>query len=219
MAPTKAVIVNKDNDTPNSRVECLFNPSVYTISKTNSWTGAVVSRGDAEQLFFSGGESRTLTMDLMFDVYESGGDVRTHINKLWNLMFVDPSLKSKQTPEKGRPPLVIFEWGNGWSFIAAITSISVNYTLFRADGTPVRATANVTFKEAEPEKPKAGQNPTSRAEPGQSLRAVRPRDTLALIAYEEYRDSGQWREIARANDLEDPLALHPGQLLVIPRLD
>jgi nucleoid-associated protein YgaU len=34
-----------------------------------------------------------------------------------------------------------------------------------------------------------------------------------------YGDSTKWRSIATANGVEDPLALRPGGLLSIPRLD
>jgi len=34
-----------------------------------------------------------------------------------------------------------------------------------------------------------------------------------------YGDSTNWRSIASANAVEDPLALRPGALLSIPRLD
>jgi nucleoid-associated protein YgaU len=45
---------------------------------------------------------------------------------------------------------------------------------------------------------------------------VRPRDTLAGIAYEEYGDPNRWRDIATTNEIDDPLGLRPGQILVIP---
>ena len=111
--------------------------------------------------------------------------------------------------------MVIFQWGPNWSFKAAITSLSVRYTLFREDGTPVRATATVTFQEID-DNPQ-GQNPTSISrEPGRKRREVRPHDTLALIAYEEYGDATRWRVIAEENQIEDPLNLAPGTVLSIP---
>ena len=45
---------------------------------------------------------------------------------------------------------------------------------------------------------------------------VKARDTLISIANDEYADSTKWRLIAEANNLDDPLAVQPGQTLIIP---
>jgi len=223
MVPIKAVISNKDK--PGDRIQCLFNPNEYTIAKSNSWQPKALTGRNVPKLDFTGGGSRSLTMELFFDTYEQpnkndkdqtkSGDVRAYINQLWKLTMVDESLENTQT-QRGRPPLVVFEWGPSWSFTAAITSLSVRYTLFRQDGTPVRAVANVTFQEAEDEKFQPGTNPTSQALPGYKLREVRPNETLAWIAYEEYGDAGEWRRIADENHMDNPLGLRPGQVLAIP---
>ena len=49
-------------------------------------------------------------------------------------------------------------------------------------------------------------------------REVRPQDTLSTIAYEEYGDPNKWRSIADYNNLDNPLAISPGQVLSIPSL-
>ena len=43
-------------------------------------------------------------------------------------------------------------------------------------------------------------------------------ETLHSIATLEYGDPAQWRVIATANGIDDPLALAPGTALVLPRL-
>jgi nucleoid-associated protein YgaU len=44
-------------------------------------------------------------------------------------------------------------------------------------------------------------------------------DSLQSIAYESYRDATNWRPIAEANDIDDPLRIRRGTALTIPRLD
>jgi nucleoid-associated protein YgaU len=39
---------------------------------------------------------------------------------------------------------------------------------------------------------------------------------LDYLAYREYGSASRWREIAEANQLENPLDLRPGQILVMP---
>jgi nucleoid-associated protein YgaU len=48
---------------------------------------------------------------------------------------------------------------------------------------------------------------------------IQPGETLDRIAAMHYGDSTRWRTIADGNGIEDPLALRPGALLSIPRLD
>ena len=45
---------------------------------------------------------------------------------------------------------------------------------------------------------------------------VRRGDTLAAIAHVEYNDPGEWRRIANANDIDDPMSLKPGMKLLVP---
>jgi hypothetical protein len=213
------------NEGSGGSIQCLFNPSEYTIAKSIHWQPRRNVGKDVPVMEFTGGGGRSLTMELFFDTYEGPmgnpgqrtgtGDVRSIVDKLWKLTMIDESLKN-QTTQQGRPPMVVFQWGPSWSFKAVITSLSVRYTLFRRDGTPVRAVASATFQEAEDEKSQKGTNPTSESLPGYKRREVAQKDTLALIAYEEYGDPTEWRRIAEENDLENPLDLTLGTVLGIP---
>lgn len=216
MSLTRATITNLGN---NSQFEVLFNPNEYTIAKSNSWQARPVVGRNVPRLDFTGGGSRTLTLELFLDVMDRPNetDVRPHVDKLWELTMIDEAHRSSTT-DRSRPPLCLFQWGGNWSFKAAVTSLSVRYTLFSEDGIPVRAVATVTLEEAEDDNEQPGTNPTSYSEAGAKRREVRPRDTLALIAYEEYGDSSKWRPIAEANGINDPRKLSPGQVLAIPAL-
>jgi len=215
MGLTKATLTNLDT---NAKIECLFNPTEYTIAKSNTWQAKPIVGKNVPKLDFTGGGSRTLSLELMFDVFEEkGADVRTQIDKLWTLTMIDEAKKSSQT-NRSRPPLCLFQWGGNWHFKAAITSLSVRYTLFRQDGTPVRAIATVSLEEAADETDQPGTNPTSFSPSRMKRREVRPKDTLALIAFEEYGDSSKWRPIAEANNIDDPMDLEAGQVLAIPGL-
>jgi len=208
-------------------IKFLFNPTEYTIVKTNNWSSKPNVGKNVPKRDFTGGNSRKLDMEIFLDVLESKGaddhletkqsaDVRVHVNKLVELTLIDQNKKHPKT-QKARPPLCLFQWGGTWSFQAIVTSLSVRYTLFHEDGIPVRATAKLTLEEAEDAQEKKGTNPTSYAEPGRKRREVRPYDTLPLIAYEEYGDPNQWRRIAEDNHLDNPFALKTGQILSIPQ--
>ena len=214
MGLTKAWLTNEDSQT---RVECMFNPTEYTVAKTNDWKQTRVVGKNVPFLTYTGGESRTLSLELFFDTNEDGSDVRVPLNKLWKLAMIDEKNRNRQT-QRARPPMCTFQWGPNWSFRAALTSISVRYTLFRDDGTPVRATASVSFQEGRDDSSIATpqSNAVASKTSGTKARQVKSGDNLPLIAHQEYGDATQWRPIADANKMSDPAALTPGQQLVIP---
>jgi hypothetical protein len=217
-----AQAVIKTLDGEKIEVKCLFNPKEYTFAKTNSWPKDQKAAANTPVLNFGGGNPATLNMDLLFDTYQNarnGGqskDVRSvYINNLWKMMFVDKNLAEKKKNKQGRPPKVQFTWGKAWSFEAVMTSLSVTFTLFLPDGTPVRATAKVAFQQIQDTK-ELPQNPTSGGIGGERIRTVEEGDRLDLIAHEEYGDTSQWRLIAAANGISNPRNLRPGSTLVIP---
>ncbi len=145
--PEKARIINVE-DPAEQPIECLFNPNEYTFSKRNTWSKGEVKGKNVPELEFGGGDSMTLKMQLFFDTYATGEDVRQITNRIWKLMNINEGQLTDMTSVKGRPPMVEFQWGTTWSFKAVITDISQKFTLFRYDGTPVRATLDVTFLQA-----------------------------------------------------------------------
>ena len=217
---TKAALINVDAEGPPQPIECMFNPKEYTFSKANSWGAAETKGTDVPPLEFKSGNPTTLSLQLVFDTYEQGVDVRKkHTDAIWNLMRVDDKLKDKNN--KGRPPRVRFQWGKSsnsrtWAFEAVITKIQQKFTLFLGDGTPVRAVLDVTFQQVTDEGLLPPQNPTSGGREGLRLWTVQEGDTLAWIAHKEYGDSNEWRRIADRNRLREVRALRPGMTLELP---
>lgn len=211
---TRAVIINLDR--PGPPITCLFNPKEYRFSKSNTWSPGVVPGTNLPRLDFAGGQSATLQMQLFFDTYAQGLDVRkAYTDAIWALMLVDETLIDTNTL-KGRPPRVLFQWGSTWLFEAVITAITQTFTLFLPTGIPVRATLDVTFQQFKDEKLFPRQNPSSGGRGGERLWTVRAGDTLPLIAYKHYGDCARWPLIADANRLQYIRRLTPGTVLVIP---
>jgi nucleoid-associated protein YgaU len=77
----------------------------------------------------------------------------------------------------------------------------------------------MSFVQYKNEKTAPPQNPTSGTpHPGQ-VRRLESGQYLDTVANDLYGDSAQWRTIARANGIDDPLALDPGRVLMIPKLE
>jgi nucleoid-associated protein YgaU len=211
----RATIQNLDK--PGSKpITCLFNPKEYTFQKQNSWKEGETPAQNTPQLQFGGGKPASLQMQLFFDTYAEQEDVRKkYTDDIWELMMVDNTLKDKKN-KNGRPPRVLFQWGETWSFEAVITSVKQQFTLFLSTGTPVRATLDISFQQVKDTAQLRPQNPTSGGVGGERVWRVNAGDTLAWIAYREYGDATMWRLIADANRLTRVRELTPGTTLVIP---
>ena len=209
---SKATIKNVDTG---EETTCMFNPKEYTFTKQNTWQAGMVLGSNVPKVEFAGGQAMTLQMELFFDTYEEGKDVRKeYTDKIWKLMMINPDTKDKAN--KGRPPMCEFSWGQTWTFKAVITSLNQKFTMFLSDGTPVRSTISVTFQQAAEKGKYPGQNPTTLSLPGYKTRAVKQGETIDWIAFDEYGDPGLWRFLADTNNLPDPMRLQVGQVLAIP---
>jgi nucleoid-associated protein YgaU len=115
-----------------------------------------------------------------------------------------------------KAPTVMFGWGpNIVMEEAYIKSMSVTYKRFLL-GVPVRAEVTVGLEAVPPPSPLPPTNPTSGGLATRRTRTVVEGDSLASVAYEEYRDPTKWRALAIANALDDPMRLKPGTVLIVP---
>lgn len=194
-------------------IQFQFNPKELTLAKNAKWKREAQRNakksGPPE---FTGSDPSKLSLELFFDATEKMDDkVVKAVEKLFACCV--PTEKSRQS-KKGSPPWVIFHWGGMTSFPAFMSSVTAKYTLFTPSGTPVRAVCTVTLEEISGEQ--GGQNPTSGALAARDVHVVVAGDTLPSVAFKAYGDPGLWREIARTNEINDPLRLRPGSRLLIP---
>lgn len=195
-------------------VSCMFNPFEYTVSKSNSYDEKPKNSANTPQGEFFKSGAQTLKLVLLFDTYEADTDVSLETNKLWKFMTAKAQQGDRQN-EKISPPQVAFEWGV-FKFVSYITAMTQKFTLFKKDGTPVRASVDVTFTQYTDVNDYPNQNPTSGGGPIDRVWKVISGDRLDLIAAAVYNDATRWRLIAEHNRLTDPLALRPGMTLRIP---
>jgi len=205
-------------------IVALFNPSEFTLTQEVTWAAKEsATAGRGYRLSFKGDSYRpaTLQLTLFFDTYagETGRSlpgaapahtsVTIYTEQVANLIRIDKDLH--------RPPICKLLWGKLHLFRGVLTTLTQQFTLFQADGTPVRATLTCAFQQFR------SIELTFKALDLHSVdvpktRTVRRGDTLSSIAAEEYHDPTLWRTIAAANGLHNPRALTPGQILRIPKL-
>jgi nucleoid-associated protein YgaU len=208
MALEKAAIINEDTG---EKIELCFNPSEVQSQKVVPWSRHPVKGTDSPEAQFTQGGELRLSMELLFDTYETQEDVRAkYLISITKLTEINPKLK--------RPPLCTFMWGQG-SLKGFLESYTIRYTMFLEDGTAVRAVMNISIVQYTPAK----QAKQARANPGPAdrtkRRTVQQGDSLALIAAKEYGEPRRWRPIAEANGIDNPRILRPGQQLVIPPVE
>jgi hypothetical protein len=200
------VLDGKGNKT--DEVGVLFNPTEYSLEKGNEFANINIPGLESPLLQFVRGGLGTLSMDLFFDSYEKGEDVRDYTGKITDLLRVEKELHA--------PPIVRFVWGK-LLFTAVISRISQKFTLFLGDGVPVRATLSVTFNEYATEFSQKEKVLNSRDRTKYYI--LKEGDSLWLLAEKEYGEAGQWRWIAEANNIINPRIITPGREIIIPPIE
>ena len=203
-APVKAYLETETGQ----QISFLFNPASIDMTRSVLWGDKPSPGESAPSLTWNKGNSATMSFDLMMDTTDTGSDVTVYTNQLLGLTKVDS--------QKGRPLWVRLGWGRLSSFKAVVESVTLSFTYFAANGTPLRARAKLGLKQFEDEARYPLQNPTSGTRKRDRMHQVLPGETLDRIAYAAYGDPTQWRVIAERNKVMDPLRLRPGTRLILP---
>ena len=196
---------------------CQFNPSSVQVSKSANWNSQP-ARGSGSQPRpqFVGSGPEALTVKLLFDSFDTLGGtqpvgVKDAVERLLSWTAAPPDAYSSGTPQ---PPTLNFGWGTGLSFNGFLQKVDATYTMFGPDGTPLRATADITLQRFPDDQ--QGTNPTSGGVAGRRCAQIGDGDSLASIAQREYGDPNLWRALAVANGVEDPTRLPVGARLLVP---
>jgi len=209
----KATIDVLDGSKAGNKITVLFNPSEYSIERANTFKANAIPGLSGPLLHFINGEADVLSMELFLDDFTdrlpSGKSVKDRLDEIANLLEIDGDLHA--------PPHVRFVWGK-LTFKAILEKLSRKITLFQPDGTPARATLNVSFKEYKT-LPELVNEPRRQSSDKTKRRVIVGSDTLWLVAAREYGDPAEWRRIADYNDLDDPRDIQAGDTVTVPPLD
>ena len=202
---------DKDAD---SCIVAMFNPNRLTVSRSAKWEDQQAAKRDNPELQFTGADPSTLSIDLFFDTYDTEQlekkSVRLHTDKLRHLTTVE------KHGSKHRPPVCRLQWGQQAVFFQGVlTQLETQFTMFMDDGTPVRATNKCSFKQWRSNSADLQKQDLLSSDVAKVWR-VQQGQTLADIAAREYGDPREWRAIAEANAIDNPMALAPGRQLILP---
>jgi hypothetical protein len=203
----------KDGGTPSDldRIEFPFNPKEWAITHAAEWKTETTKKSTPPPEF-KGPKPASATVEIFLDESDKeDGDISKMVARLKTLVAPEPGSLSANKPSA---PHVLFEWGKAITFKGYVDSVAVKYTMFRGQGTPIRGSCVVSMKEFPA--PAAKQNPTSGGEAGLRTHRVIAGDTLASIAYATYGDPTLWRRLAAENDIDDPMRVRDGTVLLVP---
>ncbi|GAA3405711.1 peptidoglycan-binding protein [Paenibacillus hodogayensis] len=210
MALKKALIlVDRGNKSKNEQIEVLFNPSEYGLETSNHYNWQKVPGLSMPIGQFVTGNTSTLTFDLFFDTYEKQTDVREYTRKISGLLDVEKELHA--------PPVCRFVWGS-LDFKGIVQKVTQTFTMFLDTGIPVRAKLKVTFNSWYTKKEQLQTIPRHSADRTKQ-KMLKQGEELWMVAAEEYQDPTLWREIAKANRIDNPARLQTGRSITVPRLD
>lgn len=221
------------------KITALFNPSQLEFEQDITYlekpmAGKGLYAHFNEQVFQNSG-LQTLSVSLFFDSYETHDDTLSwrHLGaaavpvnpivsaapKATSVLYLTEAVANlgQVNRELHRPPVCRLLWGKFDIMRGVLTRLSQKITMFLADGTPVRATLDCTFKQVRGDEQTLRQNELHSADL-RKLHTVQRGETLHSIAAREYGDPALWREIARANKILNPLNVQPGRQLRIPKL-
>src|SRR6478735_2694482 len=96
----KAAIVNTDTG---DRIEVMYNPEQYSLEQGNNFAEVGIPGLKGPPVQYVRGKLRTLSMELFFDTYEQGVDVRGITGTIVALLDQDVRTKA--------PPILLFTMG------------------------------------------------------------------------------------------------------------
>jgi len=222
-AHPKKIVINAYNDremTDSGKVGSFtlpVNPEQYAQKFQVKYDAKVAPGGQGvEEKFMSSGPEE-LKLDFLFDGTDTiygyahlGKGVPQQIQEFKEVVY-DLSGEIHQ-------PRFLKVMGMGVVFPCILTDLQLSYTLFKQDGTPLRAKASATFlnfKEVRRRVAEEGKNSPDLTH----LRQVKEGDTLPLMVFKIYKDPKYYLEVAKANGLTNFRKLAAGQNIFFPPLE
>jgi hypothetical protein len=216
LALKKAKLVVVEGDPDHRSLSFKYNPETFSFSRTVQWTDwpEYHGEGDPPEPTYQRSDPATLSMEIFFDAFEElRGDVTGDVLTLFSWTKPCPP----EINGVSNPPLLEFRWGKSRAlrdFRGYLSSVSATYSMFRMDGTPIRATCTISMTEVP--NPAEGTNPTSGGRPGLQSHVLIDGESLHSVAWAQYGRADFWRAIAAYNEIDDPLRVAPGTRLLLP---
>ena len=194
----------------------MLNPSEYDHSYAIGYSRKEAIGQSGSDTKFGGVKPEKLKFSSLIDCSGAvagtdakASDVKTQIKTLKDIVY-------KYDGDKHEPSHVRVLWGSQ-IFFGRLESMSVDNTMFKPSGEPLRAKVQlgfIGFMSKEEEALRA-----NRSSPDMShLIEVKAGDTLPMLCFRVYKDRSYYLEVARINNMTDFRNIKPGSKLHFPPL-
>jgi hypothetical protein len=188
------------------QVEVDFNPQTLKLTYSNENKSANQPSGSASQ--FVGAGTSKLAVELLFDTSQTGSDVRATTMDVAYFIRSDPSDAQQSNQPKRVPPACLFEWGT-FSFRGVVDSLTETLDYFSEDGVPLRSTLALGMSGIDTMLPRN----TGAGAPATTPQTQAPANTSMQQIAGASGNSANWKAIAAANNIDDPLHMTAGTML------
>ena len=223
--PTKMVITAYTDTKFKNKVAGGKNPFTVWVNPASYKLGRTVKYNDRQGQGSPGGSpefNRVGDSDLSFDlIFDATGVIpvptgQSYKNGVTDIIndFID--LLATMNGDIHTPNFLIVNWA-GLVFPGLLTSMQVDFSLFRPDGTPLRAKMTVAFKAYASEEMLAKEAKKNSPDMTHVVTVIAG-DTLPALCYRIYGSSGYYTKVARFNQLLNYRDLAPGTELLFPPL-
>lgn len=190
-----------------------INPEKLNVSRSVTLSNGAGSNSARESQQFQSRDSDKLDFTLVFDgtgiIPYAGFSVSDNLEDLEKVIF-------EMDSEAHRPRYLEVLWGS-LNFQGQIQSYSVEYTLFKQDGTPLRAKAQLSLVSYTD--PETAARESNNASPDMTrVLTVREGDTLPIMCQHAYDDFSYYLQVAEINELNNFRELEVGSQIVFPPL-
>jgi hypothetical protein len=216
MAATTKLTITAEKDS-SKKFEALVNPNSIDYKSSIKYSELGGKTAGTYKLGFkfdSFGEE-TVDFSLMLDgtgMLENKKSVADMINDLKIVCYY-------YVGKNHEPNVVTLNWGTTLKTLRCrLTSMSINYKLFKSDGSPLRAEVSLSFVRHDP-KASDVKDKTASSPDLSHLVKVKAGDSLPMLCENIYNDSSLYLEIAKINNLVNFRQLTPGTELLFPPIE
>jgi len=196
-------------------IKAFINPESYSRDCSITYKDVELIGSPADTKTFVGMGQDTLTLsNLVVD--------GTGIVSLGNYQNVDAYIKAfndvvyKYNGSMHQANFLMITWGS-LNYIGVCKSYKVKYTMFKPDGSALRAFIDLVVESSVDMKTKS--KLAEKQSPDLThFRTVKAGDTLPLMTYRIYGDSAYYLQVAQINNLKSIFAIRPGDRIYFPPL-
>ena len=196
-----------------NEMEVQINPSKYSRSVAIQYNEDQEQGTQGNNPSYSSTPPEEMQFEFVFDntgVLKDSKDVEEQIAAFKSLVYaVDGDIH--------RPNFLKIIWGS-LSFNCILKSLTINYTLFKTDGLPVRATLSTTFMNVVEEERRAAEQGNNSPDLTH-IRYSKEGDTLPLMTYKIYKDASLYPHVAKYNGITNFRDLKLNTRIVFPPID